>query len=219
MKRMWPCVVVLAGCHPALGAPPGSTPGVREMTFPVSASSLIDIRGRDGKLTVRGTDTEEARVSVRLVGDCGDTFRLAARDGAELRFEMAPSTKGQCREDWTVYLPAGVGITAHLDDADVDIEDVHGAITLQIGHGTVGLTRVDGDLQATVANGDIAASGTASWAVARLSADVGRVSLVVRGREVPHMREPGPGDWIEVPGDGTRSVRLKTTVGNVSLRR
>lgn len=211
--------VLFAGCHPALPATPGTTPSVREMTLQVSDSTVLDVLGKDGSLTVRATAAAQAHVSVRLVGGCDEAFNLVARPGGVLRVEMSPSTKGQCREAWTVHLPAGVGVSARFDDADVDMTDVQGPVTLQVGHGNVSLLRVAGDVRAKVGNGDITASGAAPWRMARLTSQVGRVVLAVDGREVSHAREPGAGDWIEAAGDGDRTIRLEATVGRVSLRR
>jgi hypothetical protein len=190
----------------------------RMVSLPAADVAQLTVRGRDGSLRVRPTDGADVRVTVQLTNGCNSAHRMAAHGSGEVTVQVTPSTHELCREQWTVWLPAGIAMVARLDDAEVDIADVRDAVTLSLGHGTARLANLDGDLSATVTTGDIHASGAAAWSHVRLAAQVGRVRLDVRGTNVPHARAPGSGDWIEIPGTGGRRIRLETTVGNVTLR-
>ncbi|MEX0691289.1 MAG: hypothetical protein WD934_06685 [Gemmatimonadales bacterium] len=190
----------------------------RRVSLPAADVAQLTVRGRDGSLRVRPTSDPEVRVTVHLTDGCDTNHRLATHGRGDLTVQVTPSTHELCREQWTVWLPAGIAMVARLDDAAVDIADVRDAVTLSLGHGTARLTNLDGDLSARVTTGDIHASGAAAWSHVRLAAQVGRVRLDVGGTNVPHARAPGSGDWIEIPGTGGRRIRLETTVGNVTLR-
>lgn len=132
-------------------APAVATAAEIDRTFPLASGGEVDIEIPEGRLTVRGWDRDEVRLTGRLEG-APDRVELDASESV-LRIEIEPG--GRSVLELTVPRLSSLGIEAIACDVtiegvragNVDIEIVHGDIEVDAEMDSIGVEAVSGEVE------------------------------------------------------------------------
>lgn len=180
---------------------------VETMRFDAATVDLVELHIADGSVTVRGTDTEEVRVSVRI-----DDGLLPTDDRAELqgdrgeilvlRADCPPVVSRFCAAHYTLEVPRSVAVTVSTGDGRVDVSGIDAPVTLRSADGAVVVDDLGGPLTLHSADGSLVGTNLRSQIVEADTID-GRVEL--RFRSAPLSVEASTVDGsveVVVPDDG-----------------
>jgi len=102
-------------------------------------------------------------------------------------------------EDWSIQVPATVSVSVELGVGEVTILDVGGDVEVELGVGDV---RIEGDYAA----------------VGRIRGSCGVGDVDLRTPEGRHESEGFVGHSLSASGPGKNEIRVKTGVGDVTIR-
>jgi DUF4097 and DUF4098 domain-containing protein YvlB len=146
----------------------GDTFGNRNDTYddlssPIAAGAALVIHDPHGDVTVTGSSTDGlVHVNVHT-----QTYAWNERDiqrkvqalrpvfsasGKDMDLTVGYASGGQ--SDLTVAVPAGTPVTVNADHGDINISELHSAVSLSANHGDVTASEIQGDIQATVNDDD-----------------------------------------------------------------
>ncbi|MGH3588183.1 MAG: DUF4097 family beta strand repeat-containing protein, partial [Pseudonocardia sp.] len=196
-----------------------------------------------GQVTLRRAegDRVEVRRTVRSRGVEPTLDERSTPDGVTLVAQCPWAIGAQCSVDYDVQVPDGVALTVRtdsggvsitgvtgrdvkvdVDDGEVRLTDVHGAVDVTADSGNVVGERLDvSSFAAETDSGAVTADFTRAPEKVEVVADSGDVELVLPAGPYRVQVEAESGEErIEVPVDSTSpsSVRVDTDSGDVQLR-
>jgi hypothetical protein len=167
------------------------------------AVTVLDVELHDGSLTVERSPGDE----IELVGHLSEGLRSpehserVAGDRLVVRSRCDTFLGTWCSLDYTLRVPAGTDVVAHVQDGDVRIAGVDGAVDARTSDGGVDADGVRGSFVAHSSDGSIRASGLDVTDATASSRD-GGIHLTFRS---------APRSVIAESTDGSITVELPDT--------
>lgn len=195
---------------------------VRRVTLRVRSGAVVVAAGRDD--SVRATLAVGRKGSWR--GHPCDPERAAAarvaieRDADGVVVTSSPNLGDRCHEYWHVEVPSRVALDARAEVARLVVDGVAGGVKLSVAVGEIAATVPRGDVDAEVRSvGDVdVRTATDDYADASAEADVGDVLIEVDAHRVDAAQAPGPGGRVGLRGRGRDRLRVRSGVGDATLR-
>jgi hypothetical protein len=144
---------------------------------------------------------------------------VTRRNGGVLTVELARQLPGDCVAEWTVSLPALLGVNAEVTVGDVTVDGMRGGVQAVVSSaGDVRARVLDGHVFIDVGVGDanVAYEG-ANYGGVTARSRVGDVDLRLAGRAVNRSKAPGSGDQIAIEGPAQNTIRVSANVGDVTI--
>jgi hypothetical protein len=222
------CAMLLASLVWATfgAAPDSSRARTLEANFAAEGLHEVRISADEGGIVWKaGGSAIVVRVELAAThhhGKRADLAQVGLKDEIDdgvLKLETRSDVSGAYAERWTVTMPESLAARARLKEGDVRIEGFGHGVTLhlEVGDGTISVPK--GDVEASVAVGDLdVSSDTAETPRAELRTNVGKVRLWVGGAELHHARSPGSGDHLALERSGGDRMQISSGVGDVKLR-
>lgn len=131
--------------------PPGAAADTVR-TLPMRRGDRLDISGREGTVTIRGSSRSE----VRILSDWRGSL---TRDGRVTRLDGTRGRSWPDEEDLVVEVPAWLDVTVSTVNGDVAVERVEGGLALSTVHGNVSVRGSRGGVSITAVDGEIRVTG------------------------------------------------------------
>lgn len=206
-----------------------------------SAAGLDEIRieARVGELELERSDDDTLRIEVTLepddddggwFGDDDQALEIIAESDFEYRTSGSTARARidyprrehdmDVQERWTIYVPERFRVDIKMNVGSASVRDVAGGVELDLNVGEVRIEVPEGSVNSHVNVGEIyVESGSTDVGRAELSANVGDVSMSIRGDRIrSDDRGWGPGEDLDYDGDGRDDFDLSVNVGDVRLR-
>lgn len=165
-------------------APSFGTPYNDSITLdqPISAGQMLIVSNSSGSTTVHGGTSDAVHVVANRhfsVSGHAPEVRLAPSSGgltldASTSGDMWPFS-GPSWVDYTIDVPAGVGVRTKTSSGQTEISGVTGAVQADASSGSIELTDIGGEVRASTSSGSI--RGTQLAHVRNVSTSSGSVSL------------------------------------------
>lgn len=147
--------------------------------LPAAGVRTVEIDNRVGSTTVVGVEDADTIVVRAQVSDSlrGTGHRVEERDGVVAVRATCPLFGGEwCSVDYTIEVPADLGVVVEGGRARVEVSDVAGPVSASTSQGSIRLARLGDDVEARARQGSIEALGLTAARV-RAEADQGSVAL------------------------------------------
>ncbi len=208
-------------------------------TSPLVDGGLLIVKNRVGAVNIRGSETNEWRVDVRVVARAETEEEARAMveavkmkmDTSERRFSIEPVKADN--EDWSgldvtfeITVPRQTNLDITADVGAVQLRDVRGQIKVKANVGGIKTDNVRGDLNLEtnvgdidfIAPDDLSARLTATTSIGGIKTDL-PVQVHSAGNPRPGGTNMSLGNTAAgTLGDGEGTVNLKSNVGSISLR-
>ena len=158
-----------------------------ERSFPVTASTQLDVATERGKITVRGGETDEIVVAGRVVVRAGwnvpaDAVALARATANEPPLEHVDDTVRLHVPDdsrtrravtiaYDVLVPTGTQVTAHSESGETRVEDVRGVVSVRTQSAAIRLTDL-GETRVHTGSGAVSIDGAGPLGVTTSSSGI-----------------------------------------------
>lgn len=130
-----------------------------DVSYRESAEGITTVRvnGNNGRVVVRGADTDEIAVDARVSRGLFGIEESAGRVGDEFSVESdCPPLGGEwCSTDYDITVPRGMDLVIDADNGRVVISHIDGAIDVDTDNGRVELASVSGAVRVRGDNGGI----------------------------------------------------------------
>ena len=207
-------------------APDSARERALEANFTAEGIHEVRIAADEGAITWKaGGSAIVVRVELgptRHHGKRADLVQVGIKDEIDhgvLQLDAKSSASGAFAERWTITMPESIAVRARLKEGDVRIEGFDRGVTLHLEVGDATISAPRGDVEASVAVGDLdVSSGAAETPRVELRTNVGQVRLWVGGAELHHARSPGSGDRLSLERSGGERLQLSSGVGDIRLR-
>ena len=202
--------------------------------IPAEGLKQVFIDAGVGAVVVTGSDTDTTiTVSVMLEDDSGwhsdvdfelldDTNLVQKKSRSELRLSLKLPRgidDDEIQEHWDVQVPRSFAARVRMGVGNVDVMDISGGVKARVGVGTVAVEVPRGSIDAHSGVGDVEViTETPSNGDIELDSNVGSVKLVLRGDRIRARDGWGPGQSLEVDGDGEDRIDASAGVGSVRVR-
>jgi hypothetical protein len=235
---LWGAAVVIAAvAGRGANAPAPSNRGL-SATIPAAGVTRLEIVAGNGQVVVSVVPDDEIRVAVdvsngmsgiRLLGappgDASHTELDANTTGPTVRLRLRGTLGDGLDERWTVRVPARLAADVTVHQGTIEITGIEGGVraAADAGRGHApGVIHVDvprGPLDLSMGVGSIDAhTSEAPRGSVDVRSKVGRAALVLDGHEIVAEREPGPGDRVQLTGDGPDGITVRVSVGDARVR-
>jgi len=185
------------------------------LSSPIAAGNCLLIRNPHGDVTVTGSsDDGQVHVTVHKEAFARSDDAAAAKenalqptfshDGLTLTLNVAAVEGGQA--DLTVQVPRTTMLTVRADHGDIDIQEVHAAVSISANSGDVSLSGIDGVVNAHVNDEN---SSFAAHSV------TGNISLDGRVGDITVTDVKGP---VTLAGDFFGTTHLEQINGPVTFK-
>jgi hypothetical protein len=201
--------LLLAACVPSLRSSFREGQPLATERFDAAGLTGLDLDAQVGDVELRAASADSVEVEVtlrsadaeRLARECLPKSALdVRRDGTALVVRLTQRTRNQCGTRWRVALPPRLHARVRASVGDVTASGLAGGMDVTVGTGDIDVR-----------------TRAASHGRVDVSSDVGRVSLRVRGYDVPSERRQGAGQQATLRGQSGPDVVLRTRVGRAAL--
>jgi beta-lactamase regulating signal transducer with metallopeptidase domain/DUF4097 and DUF4098 domain-containing protein YvlB len=160
------------------------------MTTPLSPGSVLDIKSKDGNVTVQGSDTDQCSVtsaftiktpSMDQTKDLSKKISLQTTPGNK-KLTLKTIGPGKMPPNHTYYVdlninvPRNTTVTLHKEDGDIRITNLEGQIQIGSEDGNITCENVTGDTSLTSEDGDITYKNITGNA--RINSEDGNVKIM-----------------------------------------
>jgi hypothetical protein len=192
----------------------------------------VVLDSRQGPIVIRGAGSDSIRIrldigpargALGVQRDCDlpTASRLVdarSRNGV-LRIETSRDLGDECVAGWAVDVPADVAFETDVAAGDIDVQDIGGGVRVKTTTGRIRIRVSSGSVTARTGAGDIELSyENDDFGAVSARTQVGKLQVMVFGRDVAHPRPPGAGDGVEFGGPAAKAIDLRASVGDIVLR-
>lgn len=187
---------------------------------PAAGITTLRIDGDNGRITVRGADTDEitvrAEVSRGLFGIDESAERVG--DRYVVSADCPPLGNEWCSVEYDVVVPRGMDLEIDAENGSATISDIDGSIDVSSNNGRVELRDVTGSVIARSNNGRVIGTGLSSPS-ADVGSDNGRVELAfVEAPETVEVSTDNGSVDIAVPDvEGDYAVVAEAANGSTNI--
>jgi len=147
-------------------------------TVDASGVAVLRVANDNGRVVVRGADTEEITVDAELSRGLFGLDESIEPVGDELRIDAdCPGLGEWCWVNYTITVPRGIDVVVSADNGRAVVSDVDGTLDIDTDNGRIELTAVTGTVRASGDNGRIVGTDVRS-AVVEAETDNGSIDLV-----------------------------------------
>ncbi len=144
------CVLAIAAGLAALPFAPRAHAQTLDTTLAVRAGARLELQNISGTVQIRGTRRQDVRVHASF-----DRARIEI-DASPTHIEIRTVPRhGMGDVDYTIDVPAELGLTVNAVQSDIDVRDVCGEAELQSVSGEVTLTCARGIVSVQSVSGDV----------------------------------------------------------------
>jgi len=145
---------------------------------PAAGLTVLRVKGDNGRVTVRGADTDTIDVNVELSRGLFDIDTSATVAGQEyvLSADCPPLGNEWCWARYDVVVPRDLSVVIDTDNGRVVVDGVAGTVDVGSDNGRVELDDVSGAVRVRTDNGRVIGSALAS-ATVDVGTDNGRIEL------------------------------------------
>lgn len=150
----------------------------RDVTQPAAGLTTLRVDNDNGRVVVRGGDTDEIAVHIEVSRGLFDTTEEASveNDAFVLRGDCPTFSNGWCWVNYDITVPRGLAVVVDSGNSRVTVSDVDGTVNATGQNGRVELARLSGPVVARSDNGRVVGTDLASPTVEAAS-DNGRIEL------------------------------------------
>ncbi|HUS19170.1 MAG TPA: DUF4097 family beta strand repeat-containing protein [Terriglobales bacterium] len=168
----------------------------KEFKYSVAPGATVTIINQKGTITVKTAAGRQLLISANPASDKVEVDASQTGNRISLRTHSLKATADEARVDYEIQAPADVNVTIDSGSGDVEVENLHGNVSLDAEEGQVKVTGVSGGfVQVQSVNANISLTNVQK----------SRVQLASTGGSIQLNNVSGP------------NVTAKTTAGTISF--
>jgi len=185
-----------------------------KQSLDAAADGDIRIYNTSGSIEIVGWSRNSIEVEAVLGDDVEEL--IFERDGNEILIKVKVPNRhwGDIEADLKIHAPENSSIEVSGVSADIEVEDIHGELSLETVSGDVEVSGAESDVAAGSVSGDIEVSGSGKEADTEVGTVSGDVVLTTLAGNVAGASVSGD---VEIDGGSFREAHVESVSGDLSF--